>query len=138
MPDEPLRIAVATGLVIIGLVSVPAVLSLGLQLTKREPKQDTYEDEDGKATPESLQAYSAKWPKTFILLFALLSSGTSTANAILTSLHTENNGLFLENWLSTVASVSCIFVIKMPYNSDESDIATPDSYPISGGCHCLK
>lgn len=106
MLDESLRTAVATGLAIIGLVSAPAVSSFVLQLTVREPKQDTYEDEDGKATPESMQAYTAKWPKTFILLFAFLSSGASVATAVLTSLDTGNNGLFLENWLSTGASVS--------------------------------
>lgn len=105
--DDSLEIAVATGLAIVGLVSVPAVSSLVLQLTTREPKQDTYEDKDGKATPESVKAYSAKWPKTFILLFALLSSGTSIATSVLTSLETGNSGLFLENWLSTGASVSC-------------------------------
>lgn len=104
--DDSLEIAVATGLAIVGLVSVPAVFSLALQLTTREPKQDTYEDKDGKATSESVKAYSAKWPKALILLFALVSSGTSIATSVLTSLQSGNNGLFLENWLSTGASVS--------------------------------
>lgn len=105
--DDSLEIAVATGLAIVGLVSLPAVASLALQLTTREPKQDTYEDKDGKATSESVKAYTAKWPKAFVVLFALVSSGASIATSVLTSLQSGNSGLFLENWLSTGASVSC-------------------------------
>lgn len=137
--DDSLEIAVATGLAIVGLVSVPAVSSLALQLTTREPKQDTYEDNDGKATPESVNAYSAKWPKTFVLLFALLSSGTSIATSVLTSLQSGSNGLFLENWLSTGASVSCrSHNPTMSHNSLESNPATLASYPVAGSCNCLK
>lgn len=116
MQDDSLNIAVVTGLAVIGLVSVPAVTAFVLQLTTREPKKNTYEDEDGKATPESIKAYSAKWPKTFIVLFALVSSGTSIATAILTTLHIGNDGLFLENWLTTGASVSYIVHITLLYD----------------------
>lgn len=139
MLDESLRLAVATGLAIIGLVSVPAVSSLALQLTTREPKQDTYEDEDGKATPESVKAYSAKWPKTFIVFFAILGSSTSVATAILTSLNTGNNGLFLDNWLSTSASVSPNLKSQPAVqHNPESDHITTASHPFSSDCHSLR
>lgn len=106
MQDDSLRIAVAIGLGLIGLASVPAAQYIVVQLTTREPKSDTYEDEDGKATPESVKAYSAKWAKISSVIFALISSGTAIASAVLTTLHVGNEGLLLEDWLSAGASVS--------------------------------
>lgn len=102
-----MTIASATGLGLVGLVSIPAIINLAIQLTTREPKQDTYEDEDGKATPESIKAYTAKLPKTLIAIFAVITSATSIVTAVLTTLHIGIDGLFLENWLSAGASVSC-------------------------------
>lgn len=109
MQDAALAIASATGLGLIGLVSIPAITNLALQLTTREPRQDTYEDEDGKATPESIKAYSAKLPKTLIVVSAVIASATSIATAVLATLNIGKDGLFLENWLSAGASVSCSF-----------------------------
>lgn len=106
MHHDPMVVAVATGLGIILLVSIPAFLTLTLQLTTRQPKQETYEDKDGKATPESVTAYSAKLPKTLIALFAALTCSTGIATAVLATLHIGQDGLFLENWLSAGASVS--------------------------------
>lgn len=106
MYHDPMVAAVATGLGIILLVSIPAVFTFLLQLTTRQPKQDTYEDKDGKATPESVTAYSAKLPKTLIVIFAALTCGTGIATAVLATLHIGQDGLFLENWLSAGASVS--------------------------------
>jgi hypothetical protein len=63
---------VATGVAIIGFCSIPAASSLVLNLTKKEKKDDgIYEDGDGKATPESVKAFSNFWPKTLIFLCAL-------------------------------------------------------------------
>lgn len=114
MQDAPLEIAVAAGLAAIGLISVPALSTFITQLTTREPKPETYEDKDGRATPESVEAYSAKWPKTFVVLFAFLATGSSIATAILTTIHTETVDLFLENWLSAAASVSQSPLSKPP------------------------
>lgn len=99
-------VAVATGLGIILLVSIPAVFTFISQLTTRQPKQTSYEDEDGKATLASVTAYSAKLPKTLIVLFAALTCSTGVATAVLATLHIGRDGLFLENWLSAGASVS--------------------------------
>lgn len=106
MQGDYLGAAVVAGLAIIGLASSPAGFYLARQLTTREPKQDSYEDEDGKATPESFKAYSAKWPKTLIVIFASLATGASIATAIVSTLSTGENDLFLEDWLGTGASVN--------------------------------
>lgn len=108
MPHDPMVVAVATGLGIILLVSIPAVFTFISQLTTRQPKQDAYEDKDGRATPESVAAYSAKLPKILIVLFAALTCSTGIATAVLATLHIGQDGLFLENWLSAGASVSKI------------------------------
>ncbi|KAL1849599.1 hypothetical protein VTK73DRAFT_9851 [Phialemonium thermophilum] len=95
--DSTLQI-VGTGLAIVAVCSVPSVTSLVLQLRKRERNTDEiYEDEDGKATPESMKAYSAKLPKALILLFALVGTGLSIAIGLVS---TSDEGLALENWLT--------------------------------------
>ncbi|KAL1882253.1 hypothetical protein Daus18300_000739 [Diaporthe australafricana] len=105
MHYDSMVVAVATGLGIIALVSIPAVFNFTLQLTTRQPKEDAYEDEDGKATPESVKAYSSKLAKTFIVVFAALACTTTIATAVLATLHVGQDGLFLENWLSAGASI---------------------------------
>ncbi len=70
MRDESMLRAIAAGLAVVGLFSIPAFTSLVTQLSKRHPKEETYKDEDGKATAESVKAYSARWPKAFVLFFA--------------------------------------------------------------------
>lgn len=106
MHHDSMVVAVATGLGIIALVSIPAVFTFTSQLTTRQPKEDAYEDEDGKATPESVKAYSSKLAKIFIVVFATLTCTTAIATAVLATLHIGQDGLFLENWLSAGASVS--------------------------------
>lgn len=106
MHENSTIVAVATGLGVIGLVSLPAISIFVLQLTTHEPKQNTYEDKDGKATPDSVKAYSAKVPKSLIVLFAALGFATAISTAVLATIHVERDGLFLENWLGAGASVS--------------------------------
>lgn len=110
MHHDSIAVAVATGLGIIGLVSIPAVLTSTLHFTaRRQPKQDTYEDEDGKATPDSVAAYSARLPKTLIVLFAALACSTGIATAVLATLPPGQDGLFLQVWLSAAASILLLF-----------------------------
>jgi hypothetical protein len=115
MHDDSMVAAVATGLGIVGLVSIPAVFTVMLQLTTRQPRQDSYQDADGKATPESLAAYSAKLPKTLIVLFAALACSTGVATAVLTTLTIGQDTLFLENWLGAGASVSMPHTVNPPF-----------------------
>jgi hypothetical protein len=98
-------IAVGIGLAVIGLFTAPALLSVGRQLAKREPKEECYEDEDGKSTPEAVAAYSAKIPKVLILVFAVLGCATSIAVTVLSLTTDIQDGLFIENWLSLAAWV---------------------------------
>jgi hypothetical protein len=96
-------IAVIAGLVAVGLFTIPAVVSFGAQLAKPEPKEDDYEDPDGKSTPEAVASYSAKVPKTLIFLFAALGCSTSIAVAVVSLITKTETGIFLEAWL-TVAT----------------------------------
>lgn len=94
---------VATGVAIIGFCSLPAASSLVLNLTKKEKKDDgIYEDGDGKATPESVKAFSNFWPKTLIFLCAL--AGVPLSLAIpLVSLGVVRAPV--QDWLSAAAWV---------------------------------
>ncbi|KAH6657339.1 P-loop containing nucleoside triphosphate hydrolase protein [Truncatella angustata] len=100
MSDKTIILASsAVGLGLVGLLSIPAIVSSAAQLKNREPRTEVYEDEDGKSTPEAVKAYTAKIPKAFILLFSLTGLGLSIALAVLSTLG-ETNGIFLENWFS--------------------------------------
>ncbi|KAK0617970.1 P-loop containing nucleoside triphosphate hydrolase protein [Bombardia bombarda] len=79
--------AVGSGLAVIGLCTVPAVSSLvsRFRSRNRDPKDVIYEDEDGKATPESMKAYSAKLQKSLILLFAVAGCGVFIPRLLLSS-----------------------------------------------------
>ncbi|KAK0632070.1 hypothetical protein B0T14DRAFT_20538 [Immersiella caudata] len=73
-----------TGVAIVGLCSLPAVSSITTRLTRPEPKAEIYEDEDGRASPESMRAFSTKVPKALILLFAAAGLPISVALLFLT------------------------------------------------------
>lgn len=94
-----------TGLAIVALFTIPALVTIIRQIRKGAPKDNFYEDRDGKATPESIAAFSNKAPRAVILLFASLGLGTSISISVLTTLHHERDGLFLENWMVTASWV---------------------------------
>lgn len=137
MQGDYLGAAVVAGLAIIGLASSPAGFHLARQLTKREPKQNSYEDEDGKATPESLKAYSAKWPKTLIVIFAALAAGAAIATAIVSTLATEKNDLLLEDWLGTGASVN-MSNFSWCCNKSKTNREPTDFHPVPGHRYRLE
>ncbi|KAI0018566.1 P-loop containing nucleoside triphosphate hydrolase protein [Xylariomycetidae sp. FL0641] len=91
----------------IGLFTVPSVLHAISQLRTRHVKSEVYEDADGKSTPEAVQAFSTKIPKTFVLLFALIGLLISLTLAVLSTVQPRGvgDGLFLENWLVVPAWV---------------------------------
>ncbi|KAK3300114.1 P-loop containing nucleoside triphosphate hydrolase protein [Chaetomium fimeti] len=74
-----------TGIALIGICSLPALGSTVTRLGRRDAKQDVYEDGDGKATPESVKAYSGKLPKSFAVVSAGAGLGISIALLILSS-----------------------------------------------------
>jgi hypothetical protein len=101
--DGSMLKAIASGVAFVGLCSVPALGSIAKRISKRDAKQDTYEDGDGKASPESLKAYSAKLPKAVVLASAVAGLGVSIALLII-SPHAERRRVITDS-LSTGAWV---------------------------------
>ena len=95
-----------TGLGLVGLATAHALVAAINQLRKRTPKDNFYEDVDGKSTPESIAAFSNRLPKLFILAFSVTGFGTSTAISVLSFLYAPFGELFLKNWLIAGAWVS--------------------------------
>lgn len=94
------------GLVVVALSASPAILAILTQFRNRTPKDNFYEDGDGKATPESIAEFSNRKTKTAILLLSAVGAGTSIAISVLSTLQQAKYGLFWENWLLTAAWVS--------------------------------
>ncbi|KAH6990845.1 P-loop containing nucleoside triphosphate hydrolase protein [Ilyonectria sp. MPI-CAGE-AT-0026] len=91
------------GLVVVALSASPAILAILTQFRNRTPKDNFYEDGDGKATPESIAEFSNRKTKTAILLLSAVGAGTSIAISVLSTLQQSKYGLFWENWLITAA-----------------------------------
>lgn len=111
LPQNTLLLATsAAGVGIVGLLSVPAVRNVLEQFRKKEPYDPSaiYEDVDGKSTLEATRAFSAKWPKAFILFFSAAGLLLSIALGVLATIGNGYVGerLFLENWLCVGAWVS--------------------------------
>lgn len=103
MTHDGLLAVVGTGLAVIGFCSIPAASSLVLQLTTKEKKDnDIYEDGDGKATPESVKAFSAKPAKALVLLLAAIGVALSIVIAVLS---TRGEGSFVQDLMSMAAWV---------------------------------
>lgn len=96
----------AAGLAVVGLTGLPGLFAILSQIRNRTPKDNFYEDLDGKATPESIAAFSNKKPKTAILLLSILGVGLSVAVSVLATLNPTRDDLLLPNWLYTATWVS--------------------------------
>lgn len=94
------------GLAVVAVCSVPAVTGLVSQLRSPSAKDNFYEDKDGKSTPETIAAFSNRWPKTLVVLFAAAGSASSLAVAILST--SGRQDAFLADWLIFSALVSGI------------------------------
>ena len=101
--DSMLKV-IGTGLAVIGVCSVPALGSTVSRLTRRDVHRDTYEDGDGKASLESLKAYSAKLPKSFAVVSAGSGFAISIALLVISAPAAERGPL--TNSLGTAAWVS--------------------------------
>ena len=73
---------ISAGLSVVGVLSLPFVRSVILQLRGREHRPQTYADKDGEATPESTRAYSAKAAKTAVVLLAVAGTALSIILAL--------------------------------------------------------
>ncbi|KAI0601430.1 P-loop containing nucleoside triphosphate hydrolase protein [Biscogniauxia sp. FL1348] len=98
----------AIGLGITAVLTGPSVVHLVAQLRSRSAKTEGYEDADGKSTPEAIEAFSTKLPKTLIVLCSVIGLCISVTLAALGTLNpgtpaAHDDGLFLENWLVVAA-----------------------------------
>ncbi|KAG6030053.1 hypothetical protein E4U41_000213 [Claviceps citrina] len=91
----------AAGLGVTGLSTLPALFAQLAQARDRTPRDNFYEDVDGKSTSEAMAAFSNKKPKLCLLICTVLGFGLSLAVAILSTLRPLGDGLALESWLST-------------------------------------
>jgi hypothetical protein len=107
MAPDLLLLEAAVGLGAIGLCSIPGILALLRQLRHKKPKDNFYEDKDGKSKPEDIAAFSNRWQKLAIALITALGLGSSlAASFLITPQHSERETLVLENWLLTGSWVS--------------------------------
>lgn len=100
MPDDfPTLFEAGTALV--GLLTLRAASAVVDRLNNRDVKQEIYEDDDGRATPESMKAFSTTRPKIAIVLF----SATGLVISILLVLVTQRDSVVtLENLVLIAAS----------------------------------
>lgn len=92
----------ATGFGLVAAASARGVISIAAQFRDRTPRDNFYEDEDGKSTPEAMAKFSQKYVKTAVFLFALLIFELSVAISTLETLKSSTyHGSILVNWLST-------------------------------------
>ncbi|KAI1138221.1 putative ATP-binding cassette transporter protein [Hypoxylon sp. FL0543] len=104
MPEKTaVLVTSAVGLGVVTVLSFPAALNLS-RLHNRGSKfaTGTYEDEDGKSTPEAVQAFSNKTSKAAILILSFAGLGLSIALAVISTLGPRGieAALFNDNWLS--------------------------------------
>ncbi|UPL02284.1 hypothetical protein LCI18_013218 [Fusarium solani-melongenae] len=108
---------------IAALTTVAALTSVFRQLRSGKPKDRFYEDADGCATPKSLADFSTKGTKAIILFFSAFGAGSSAASLVLSSLHSDDDELILENalrsatWGLFVIQASCLAVHHAPVKS---------------------
>lgn len=96
----------AAGLGVTGLIALPAFFAQLSQIRDRTPRDNFYQDVDGKSTPETMAAFSNTKPKVCLLIFSITGLGLSLAVTVLSILHPLGDGLALENWLSNGCWVS--------------------------------
>jgi hypothetical protein len=96
----------AFGLAFVGVCTIPAIGSLTKQLYRPEQMKDSYEDSDGKATPESLSEFSNKWAKAFVVAFAVMGLGCQITQSVLSIIHRGQHDMLLGDQLVSAAWVS--------------------------------
>ncbi|GAB0131908.1 hypothetical protein EsDP_00000361 [Epichloe bromicola] len=113
----------AAGLGVTGLIALPALFAQLSQVRDRTPRDNFYQDVDGKSTPETMAAFSNTKPKVCLLVFSVTGFGLSVAVTVLSILHPLGDGLALENWLSNgcwAAIVLQAIFIKAQHSSVKS------------------
>ncbi|KAL2155016.1 hypothetical protein VTH82DRAFT_3692 [Thermothelomyces myriococcoides] len=115
------------GLAVIGLCSVPALGSTVARLRKRDAHTDTYEDGDGKASPESLKAFSARLPKALAVVSAGAGLAISTVLLVI-SAHAEGqvltSSLDMASWALLLFQAITIAATRNPVQAYDLGLYT--------------
>lgn len=90
----------APSLLLVALLTTPALNGVLSHFREPKSKPAIYEDKDGVASEESMAAYSVTYPKIFLSIFSVIGFGTALALAVLGTLDSHLDPLFLENWLA--------------------------------------
>lgn len=105
MPDDfPTLFEAGTALV--GILTLRAASAVVDRLSNRDVKQEIYEDDDGRATPESMKAFSTTRPKIAIVSFAAIGLVISILLVLVTQRDSvvalENLVLIAASWVSAL------------------------------------
>lgn len=104
MEGDYLGVGAGAGLGAIGLGSVPAVYALIKRaFAKKQPREEIYQDADGKSTPEAQAKFSTKLSKFLILFFSSIGLATSLAVGVLVTQGRGGGILFLDYWFNAGA-----------------------------------
>lgn len=94
----------AGGLLLVALLSIPSIWTIVGQIRRGAPKNNFYEDRDGKSTPEAVAEFSNRKPKAAVLLFSLVGLGTSIAISVLAVTDSKRDQT-LDGWFATASWV---------------------------------
>jgi hypothetical protein len=90
----------AASLILVSLLTIPALLGGVSHCREPKSKPGLYEDKDGVASEESMAAYTAKYPKLLLSVFTVVGFATSVCLAVVGTLDQSLDPMFLENWLA--------------------------------------
>ncbi|KAK3375668.1 ATP-dependent bile acid permease [Lasiosphaeria ovina] len=98
--------AAAAALAVSALATVPALVAHARRIRNARPEGEKsgYRDRDGEATPQSIAAFSNKWQKVHVLLWAGVGLGCQTAfSLVLNASPLHSRWFSLQNWLNTAS-----------------------------------
>lgn len=105
MPDD-LPALFEAGTALVGILTLRAASAVVDRLSNRDVKQEIYEDDDGRATPESMKAFSTTRPKIAIVSFAAIGLVISILLVLVTQRDSvvalENLVLIAASWVSAL------------------------------------
>ncbi|KAI9171700.1 ATP-dependent bile acid permease [Paramyrothecium foliicola] len=93
----------AAALAVVGLSGLPALFAFLAQVRSRAPRDNFYEDVDGKSTPEAVAAFSNKRAKAAILILSAFGFILSAVISVSSTLEPVHKAIVVANWLSTAA-----------------------------------
>ncbi|KKK21636.1 hypothetical protein ARAM_005251 [Aspergillus rambellii] len=116
----------ALGFFLVVVGSVPAARSIIDRFSRNGKQQDgsqlaheSYQDEDGEATEESLRAFSDKWQRVAIAFFSIAGFALALSQAILNSVHLSIHSparlwILVGVWLLLIVQAIAFFTESCP------------------------